>query len=536
MELPASYQPPSLSGVALVSTQYSYDLDRQLTQITRPTGATANFSYGSTTGLLSSITLAGGSNTYTYEANNDRIAKIDSVDGVRTNYSYYGYELQAVAQRKTATDYLLGKVVRYFDTSHRPYYELIQGNASATYYGTTTTYNNDDQPSQIGYLNLTYSYPSGRISNTSMDTVSDTRTFDAFGNSSGYSAVYTPSGGTASQLYSYTITRDTLHRIATKSETVQGITNVYAYTYDSVGRLSTVFKNGLAYSSYSYDSNSNRTSGATGGVPFTATYDAQDRLLTYNAKTYTYNANGDRTQVIYPDATTQDYTWDAIGNVKSVKLQDGRLTVHHLDGENRHVALFVDGVLNRRLLYSSTDRIVARVNDTGVLSEVYVHGPRQSVPEYMFKNGYRYRIIVDHLGSVRLVVRTLDGVIAQRIDYNDLGDIIADTSPGFQPYGFAGGIYLAYGRLIKFGARIYDPSTGRWLSKDPILFVGGDTNLYGYVANDTVNFIDPSGLEGRCSDDSNCSPLGVTNAPGGGGGGGSRLIEPGAKVYVSPNG
>lgn len=44
-----------------------------------------------------------------------------------------------------------------------------------------------------------------------------------------------------------------------------------------------------------------------------------------------------------------------------------------------------------------------------------------------------------------------------------------------------------------FGARDYDPAIGRWLSKDPIGFWGGDTNLYGYVLQDPVNFIDPKG-------------------------------------------
>lgn len=34
---------------------------------------------------------------------------------------------------------------------------------------------------------------------------------------------------------------------------------------------------------------------------------------------------------------------------------------------------------------------------------------------------------------------------------------------------------------------------GRWLSKDPILFAGGDTNLYVYVMQDPVNLIDPTG-------------------------------------------
>lgn len=47
--------------------------------------------------------------------------------------------------------------------------------------------------------------------------------------------------------------------------------------------------------------------------------------------------------------------------------------------------------------------------------------------------------------------------------------------------------------LIRMSDRDYDPETGRWTSKDPILFNGGDTNLYGYVMNDPINLIDPDG-------------------------------------------
>jgi len=48
--------------------------------------------------------------------------------------------------------------------------------------------------------------------------------------------------------------------------------------------------------------------------------------------------------------------------------------------------------------------------------------------------------------------------------------------------------------LVRFGARDYNPDTGRWTAKDPILFAGGDANLYGYVQNDPVNWRDPWGL------------------------------------------
>jgi uncharacterized protein RhaS with RHS repeats len=47
---------------------------------------------------------------------------------------------------------------------------------------------------------------------------------------------------------------------------------------------------------------------------------------------------------------------------------------------------------------------------------------------------------------------------------------------------------------VRFGYRDYDPDIGRWTAKDPILFAGGDTDLYGYVLNNPINWVDPWGL------------------------------------------
>jgi RHS repeat-associated protein len=112
----------------------------------------------------------------------------------------------------------------------------------------------------------------------------------------------------------------------------------------------------------------------------------------------------------------------------------------------------------------------------------------------MIRGGVTYRIISDHLGSPRLVVDVATGNVAQRIDYDEFGVVTSDTNPGFQPFGFAGGLYDKDTGLVRFGARDYDAQTGRWTTKDPIQFAGGDTNLYGYVVNDPVNFIDTEGL------------------------------------------
>src|SRR5690606_1962403 len=109
------------------------------------------------------------------------------------------------------------------------------------------------------------------------------------------------------------------------------------------------------------------------------------------------------------------------------------------------------------------------------------------------KDGQTDRIITDPVGSARLVVRATDGTIAQRIDYTAIGDVLNDTNAGLQPLGFAGGLYDVDRGLLRFGARDYDPDVGRWTAKDPILFAGGQSNLYGYAGNDPVNFFDPNG-------------------------------------------
>jgi RHS repeat-associated protein len=80
------------------------------------------------------------------------------------------------------------------------------------------------------------------------------------------------------------------------------------------------------------------------------------------------------------------------------------------------------------------------------------------------------------------------------MDYDEFGNVLSDTAPGFQPFGFAGGLYDQQTGLVRFGARDYDAVTGRWTAKDPIRFGSGDTNLYGYTENDPINFIDTDGL------------------------------------------
>jgi RHS repeat-associated protein len=110
----------------------------------------------------------------------------------------------------------------------------------------------------------------------------------------------------------------------------------------------------------------------------------------------------------------------------------------------------------------------------------------------MVKGGNTYKIFADQIGSPRVVVDVSSGSIVERIDYDERGNTLNNTNPGFIPFGFAGGIVDRDTGLIRFGARDYDPSVGRWTTKDTIGFRGG-LNFYSYAGGDSINHVDPSG-------------------------------------------
>ena len=131
--------------------------------------------------------------------------------------------------------------------------------------------------------------------------------------------------------------------------------------------------------------------------------------------------------------------------------------------------------------------------ERGAVLSRFVYGTQVNVPEYMERGGTRYQLLTDHLGSVRMVVDATTGVVQQRLDYDEYGRVTSNTNPGFQPFGYAGGLQDNATGLVRFGARDYEASAGRFVAKDPLGFVSGDQNLYRYVTNDPLNLNDPQG-------------------------------------------
>ncbi|MFT3777052.1 MAG: RHS repeat-associated core domain-containing protein [Ottowia sp.] len=261
------------------------------------------------------------------------------------------------------------------------------------------------------------------------------------------------------------------------------------YQYDTAGRLSRAQQGAIA-TTWAYDANGNRTH--ENGVEI-ARYDSQDKLQSWKGNTYQYNAAGDLASKTTA-AGTASYAYDSRGNLRSVTLDDGRRISYAIDPDNRRTGKTVNGQLQWQLIWQSQLRPIARLKADNTLDAIYYYADKPNVPEAMDKGGKTYRIVSDQLGSVRLVIDADTGEVAQQMDYDAWGNVTQDTNPGFQPFGFAGGIYDPDTKLTRFGARDYDAETGRWTAKDPILFAGGDSNLYGYVLQNPVGFIDPTGL------------------------------------------
>jgi RHS repeat-associated protein len=474
----ASIVPPAVPGTG--PTTHTYDDDGALTAVTRP-DESVTFT-DDAAGRLATIDLAvqGGSQgtyAFTYDATTGQVTRIDGPGGATLEYAYDGSLVTDVVWGGPVT----GSLAVQHDARLAVATETVNGTSAISF-----VHDADDNLVAAGDLAITRSAATGLPSATALGVVSDAWVHDGFGDLVDHEAT-----ANGSPIYVESYEYDALGRITRKVETIGGSTDTIEYTYDAKGRLTQVTRDGNTVESYTYDPNGNRTAATVGGSSITATYDDQDRLLTYGSATFTHSASGRVSTRSAPGGTTS-YTYDAAGNLLAVSLPGGTDVTYALDPGMRRVARDVGGVAAERFLWSG-NRAIAQLDDTGVLVSrfVYAGGP---APAYLVTGGIAHRLIVDHAGSVRLVVNAETGAVVQRLDYDSFGRVTLDTNPGFQPFGFAGGLYDPATGLVRFDTRDYDATTGRWTAKDPIGFAGLDTNLYRYAGNDPVNRTDPNGL------------------------------------------
>jgi RHS repeat-associated protein len=501
------------------AVDFTYDQNGNMTVLTNPSAINHGFGYNKVNLNSSYLTPISGSYSYVYDKDR-RLIQTNFPSGKQINNVYDKTRLTQIQTPEGNIDltYLcstkVGSITNGTDTISYEYdgklvtSENLSGtlNESLGY-----TYNNDFNVSSFSYAGKTHIYTydnDGLLSgagnftifrnaqNGLPETVTGadlnlTRTFN------GYGEVQEQDLAVSSQvLNTWSLTRDNTGRITAKTETVDSVTSNYAYSYDPMGRLLTVTKDGVLVEEYDYSANGTRTyeMNTLRGIAGRAfAYSDEDHLLTAGDATYQYDVDGfltTRTQGV--DITTYDYS--IRGELLNVTLPDGTSIEYINDPLGRRIAKKVNGAVVEKYLWQGLTRLLAVYDGTDNLLMRFEYADGR-MPVVMTKDGVTYYLTCDQVGSLRIVADTAGNVL-KRIEYDSFGNIIQDTNPSFAiPFGFAGGLHDHRDTgLVRFGYRDYDPDTARWTAKDPIGFAGGDTNLYGYCLNDPVNLVDPYGL------------------------------------------
>lgn len=466
----ASYTPPGQSAI-----HYRYNVHSEPVAISVGGSdvVTADWNDRGQVLATSESTLA---ITYTYDdILTGQLQQAESSDGIVLTPIYSGQFTTGLAWSGAVQ----GSFAVNFDQRYRITSNQVNGGSVIAY-----TYDDDGLVTSAGDLTITRDPASGLSTGTALGVVTESFAYNSFGELVAQSVSV---GGT--EVFAATHSRDKLGRIVQIIETFSGTTVTIGFTYDAGGRIATVTRNGVMTESYTYDVRGNLISDHLQSY----TYNTADQLLTAGPATFTYTATGER--LTRTDGTgTTSYRYTALSTLLGVNLADGRSLDYLHDGGGRRAVRVIDGVVQERTLCPDFNVPVATVDAGGSVLRRYVHAIPDEAPAYLVEGGNQYRLITDHVGSVRLVVNTATGAIMQQRAYDVYGRTLSDSAPGFQPFGFAGGWTDPDTALIRFGARDYDPAVRRWTTSDPILFASGSLNNHAYVDSDPVNYVDPSGL------------------------------------------
>ncbi|MEK6627409.1 MAG: RHS repeat-associated core domain-containing protein, partial [Bdellovibrionota bacterium] len=500
-ELLSAYIPPNLSGQISGATQYEHNLDKQLTQINRPDGTEINFDYNNTTGLLNKIRTARGNYLFNYQQNSNLVSQLTSPDNEILRYQYVGDILTQVNAIGT-----INSSLHFFYNTDATISKIeVSTEENRPYGGISLSYDMDNLLIKSGNLSYTRNAV-GDINASVLGEVSEKINFDNFGQMSEVKFQTSKK----KDLYSAKFYRDDLGRVVSAiedhdSEDHENNKHLKQYKYDKQGRLIAAYKNTKLVRAYKFDQNGNRIEANYHGKNIQAKFDAQDRLISYGKNSYQYNNNGDLIAKFKNEKDDDDddhkhknkhatrYNFDVFGNLKSVLLPNNKKIEYIIDGQNRRIGKKINGKLVQGFIYQSQTQVAAELDGSGKLVKRFIYGEKINVPDYMIYQNKEYRIISDQVGTPRLVVEASSGKIVEKIEMDEFGHDVRIEGKNLIPFGFAGGIYDQDTGLVRFGARDYDPEIGRWTSKDPIGFAGGDTNLYAYCGGDSVNCIDPEG-------------------------------------------
>lgn len=460
---------------------FTYNRDKELIRRQFPSGQALEWIYAAN-GQLAELRAPEGTNAFGYHPGSGLLARVVSAAGQQVDYDYDGSLLTRAAWSGVVTG-----AVQY------AYNNDLQIRQMA-YAGVTLPvgYDRDGLVTNVGSVQLRHNATNGLLTRIADGGFEIGYEHNEFGE------VTNTVAAQGTELYRVAREYDLLGRITRKVETIEGETHTWDYAYDPLGQLIGVQRDGVLVEAYTYDAVGNRigmTNLLTGQTLTDGDYryDADHKLLEAGDTTFTYDPDGRlQTETRGTDLTTYHYNTD--GTLAGVDLPDGRQITYLHDSRGRRIARAVDGVRTHAWLHGEGLMPLAEFDGNGALRTTFIYAGRPT-PVAFVRDGVTNHIVSDHLGSPRLVLDA-SGTVLKRVEYDSFANVLSDSAPAFDlPFGFAGGMADPDHSLIRFGARDYSPSVGRWTAKDPILFGGGALNLYEYAVNDPVNRTDRSGRQ-----------------------------------------
>jgi len=568
-------------GETAVTTTFTYDPLGRQTRVDFPDGTFATTSYNR--GVIRLTDENGHVKRRSLDAYG-RLIQVDEVNGLETYVTTYQYNAagdllvvtnQALHQTQMGYD-LLGRKTSMSDPNMGSWsydYDLggnLLTQRDAKNQTLTFTYDLQSRLTTKTYPDLrqitwTYDEPmvpnsKGRLTRVTDLAATTSFTYDALGRATQTQRVID------SLLYTMTQTYDALNRITsetfpdtemvTYNYDAPWLSNVPGYinsiTYNARGQKTQVQYANLVATTWTYNPQNFRvtnrlTSGTAAGTIQNLTYgydnvgnitSITDPVFTAT-RTFQYDALNRLTQAIIGTglpAVTQDYSYDAIGNILNkagivytygdptrpsavTSTSDGRTYTYDANGNmltagGKTYAWDYDNRLNSvsnapnsaTMSYDYTGIRVKKISNLGTTlypfsgyettGGVVTKYIRIGIEIFASKKGNNKLFYHnDHLGGIN-VTTDINGLMAQLVEYDPWGKISREEGIGDSIRRFTGKQLDAESGLLYYGGRYYDPELGRFISPDPFVARPDDPqnlNRYSYVENNPVNYIDPSG-------------------------------------------
>jgi RHS repeat-associated protein len=240
--------------------------------------------------------------------------------------------------------------------------------------------------------------------------------------------------------------------------------------------------------SFEYDFAGNRINRTMKGITTRYNYDNRNRLIEKieggMQTSYRYDPQGNLLEEEGRRGTTR-YTYDCFNRTESVRTAEGGYVRNRYDAEGLRYELYENGKVSR-FIFSGRE-VVTEVDADYGLKAAIIRG-HELLAQKDNKDSYYY--LNNAHGDVTALVDGR-GDVVNRYRYDAFGNTVEAVEKVQNRFRYAGEQFDPVTGQYYLRARFYNPVIGRFTQEDT--YRGDGLNLYAYVANNPVNYYDPSG-------------------------------------------